>query len=331
MIRAGAELAYDKPNFFTGQRTTYNPPFATVITNAQTSSSAPLSFSNPWSVGTFTSNPFPLPFRPSPSSAVFYAQSQYISLPARYHAPYTIQWTLSVQREFKGGWQAQLDYIGNATRHDPLGTPLSPAVLHLPEIGAQAAQVTPIVTTGAGKVTPGAAGTPCSTTKNEASRFLLTIDNPAQGNQIEGSGAGSVLIGYGATANYNGLVASLNHRLSSTFSLLANWTWSKCLDIEDAQGDIAGTTVENPNNPALDYGPCGSDYRNIENVVVVAKSGFSRFNRIERLVINNWEIAPLMHITSGAPVNVTQGADDSLTDVNNDRPNLVAGSTPMQR
>ena len=78
-------------------------------------------------------------------------------------------------------------------------------------------------------------------------------------------------------------MASLNHRLSSTFSLLANWTWSKCLDIEDAQGDLAGITVENPNNPAMDYGPCGSDYRNIENIVVVAKSDFSRFNRVERL------------------------------------------------
>ncbi len=96
--------------------------------------------------------------------------------------------------------------------------------------------------------------------------------NPLQGNQYLGGGGGSVLIGDSAIANYNGFVATLQHRLSSTFSLLANYTWSKCLNLEDAQGDLAGTTVENPNNPRLDYGPCGSDFRNVENIVVVAQS-----------------------------------------------------------
>src|SRR5260370_15637769 len=111
------------------------------------------------------------------------------------------------------------------------------------------------------------------------------------------------------------MVATLKHRLSSTFSLLANWTWSKCLDEADGQGDLAGTTVENPKNPRLDYGPCGFDYRDVENVVMVAKSNFHGFNRATRLLINNWELAPLMHITTGAPVNVIAGQDNSLTDV----------------
>src|SRR5260370_35222079 len=97
------------------------------------------------------------------------------------------------------------------------------------------------------------------------------------------------------------MVATLQHRLSSTFSLLANWTWSKCLDIADGQGDLAGTTVENPNNPRLDYGPCGFDYRHVENFVIVAKSKFQSSNRAERLLRNNWDLAPLSLTTSGAP------------------------------
>jgi hypothetical protein len=249
-------------------------------------------------------------------------------LPAQFKAAYTIQWTFSVQHEFKGGWQAQLDYIGNTTRHNPIGIPLSPAV-YIPGVwGAGGSGCAGIVTTGPAKVTPGAAGTPCSTTKNENSRFLLTTENPAQGNQYQGSGSGSVLVNDNATANYNGLVASVNHRLSSTFSLLGNWTWSKCLNLEDAQGDLASTTIENPNNPALDYGPCGSDYRHIENVSLVAKSGFNFSNRLVKQVVDNWELAPLFHIVSGAPFTVTAGADDSLTDVGNDRPNLVVGVNP---
>jgi hypothetical protein len=331
VIRAGAELAYDKPNFFTGQRTIYNPPFATVITNAQTSSSGPLSFTSPWSVGTITANPFPLPTKVTPAQAIFYPQSQYIVLPAQFHAAYTIQWTLSVQRQFAHGWQAQVDYIGNKTVHDPMGTPLSPAIYIPGEWGASGTGCTGIVTTGPAAVKPGAAGTNCSTTANEASRFALTIDNPAQGNQIEGSAAGSNIVNDGGIANYNGMVATIQHRLSSTFSLLGNWTWSKCLDIADGQGDIAATLTQNPNNPKGDYGPCGFDYRHIENVVVVAKSGFNRFNRVEKLILNNWEIAPLMHITTGTAINVTSGQDNSLTNINNDRPNLVAGVSPYAK
>ncbi|HEY2468182.1 MAG TPA: carboxypeptidase-like regulatory domain-containing protein [Terracidiphilus sp.] len=328
VLRLGAELAYDKPNFFTGQRTQQNPPFATAISNLQTSSSGPLSFSSPWSVGSITTNPFPQPIIPTPSQAQFFPQSQYIVMPSQFHAAYTIQWTLSVQREFPLGWQAQLDYIGNTTRHDPLGFPLSPAVFVPGVWGAGGTGCAGIVNTGAAAVKPGAAGTNCSTTKNQASRFALTIANPNQGNQLLGGGAGSALVGDEGTANYNGLVATLQHRLSSTFSLLANWTWSKCLDIADGQGDLAGTNVENPNNPSLDYGPCGFDYRHVENFVVVAKSNFRGLNRTEKLLFNNWELAPLIHITSGAPINIISGQDNSLTDVNNDRPNRVPGVSP---
>jgi hypothetical protein len=81
----------------------------------------------------------------------------------------------------------------------------------------------------------------------------------------------------------------------------------------------------------LDYGPCGFDYRHIENVVVVAKSNFSGFNRFEKLLVNDWEIAPLMHITTGTAINVTSGQDNSLTDIGNDRPNLVPGVNPYAK
>ena len=248
VIRAGAEMAYDKPNFFSGQRVQQNPPYATAISNLQTSSTGPLSFSAPWSVGSITTSPFPQPEIPGPT-APFFAQSQYIFLPSQFHAAYTIQWTLSVQHDFSHGWQAQLDYVGNGTRHDPIGIPLDDAV-YIPGVwGAGGTGCAGIVTTGPAKVTPGAAGTNCSTTKNIR----------------------------------------------------------------------------------MDYGPCGFDYRHVINTVIVAKSNFSRFNRVEKLLINNWEIAPLMHIQSGAPVNVTAGADNSLTDNNQDRPNLIPGVNPYAK
>jgi hypothetical protein len=180
------------------------------------------------------------------------------------------------------------------------------------------------VTTGPAGKPAGASGTPCSTVANQTQRFGLTIANPLQGNQYTGGGGGSVLINYNGMANYNGLITTVQHRLSSSFSLLANYTWSKCLSLTDAQGDYAGTNVENPNNPAADYGPCGSDFRNIENIVLITKSDF-HLSRFAALLLNNWEFAPLVHIQSGAPFTVTAGQDNSFTDIGNDRPNQIPG------
>jgi hypothetical protein len=330
VIRAGGALMYDNPNFFTAQRNQQNPPFATAVTNVQTSSSAPIPFAAPWSVGTFTTNPFPQPAVPTPAQALFFAQSQYIVTVPQFKPAYAIQWTLSVQREFGHGWQAQLDYIGNVTRHDPMGYTFDPATFIPGVWGANGTGCAGIVTTGPAAVKAGAAGTNCSTTGNQASRFLLTQLNPTQGNQYEGSGGGSVIVGDEASANYNGLVTSINHRLSSTFSLLANWTWSKCLNIYDAQGDYAGTGPENIANPGLDYGPCGSDYRHIFNTTLVARSNFNNhFNSFEKALANGWELAPLIRIQSGSAFNVTSGQDNSLTDVGNDRPSIVPGVAPI--
>ncbi len=325
VFRGGVSLGYDQVNFFTGQRNQQNPPYATAISQQQVSATAPISFSNPWSVGAITTNPFPQPQIPTPSTAQFFPQSQFIFLPTQYHASYTIQWTASVQQQFARGWQMGLQYIGNRTDHAPIGLPVSPAVFVPGVWGAGGTGCAGIVTTGPAAVKPGAAGTACSTTANQTSRFSLTIANPSQGNQYLGGGAGSVLTGDSATANYNGVVATIQHRLSSTFSLLANYTWSKCLNIEDSQGDLAGTTIENPANPRMDYAPCGSDFRHVANITMVAKSQFG-LSRIPALLLNNWEFAPLAHLSSGAPFTVTAGQDNSLTDVGNDRPNLAPGA-----
>jgi len=326
VVRGGFELAYDMVNFFTGQRTQQNPPYATAISQLQTSSSGPLSFSSPWSTGSITTSPFPQPTIPSPANAEFFPQSQYIVMPTQFHPSYTEQWTASIQRQFGSGWQFQIQYIGSHTVHAPMGTPLSPAI-YIPGVwGASGTGCAGIVTTGPAAVKPGAAGTPCSTTKNQTSRFALTIANPTQGNQYLGGGGGTVLVNSVGMANYHGLVTSIQHRLSSNFSLLANYTWSKCLNVADASGDYAGTNVENPSNPGFDYGPCGSDYRNVYNTSLITRSNF-HLNRFTSLLVNNWEFAPLIHILSGAPFNVTAGQDNSFTDVGQDRPNLVSGAS----
>ncbi len=329
VIRAGAGIAYDEVNFFTGQRVNQNPPFAT---SSSPNTTGQLSFTSPWTVNGVLNNPYSLPQPPVPTAAgaVFPVQGQFIVFPTHFHPSYTIQYTASIQHQFGKGWQLQLDYIGNGTRHAPIGSPLNDAVFIPGVWGANNTGCDPIVKTGPASVfvlskpATYAAGKPCSQTGNAQSRYALTIANPTQGNQYQGGGGGSVLVGDSATANYNGLVTTVQHRLSSTFSLLANWTWSKCLNIADGNGDITGSPVSNASNIALDYGPCGSDYRHIENIVIVTQSKFA-LSGWKAFALNGWELAPLVHIQSGAPLNVTQGSDLSLTSNGNDRPNLVPG------
>ena len=335
VLRAGMEVAYDEVNFFTGQRVNQNPPFATASNPA---TSAQLCFSNPWLVGgtggggcaqTGGTNisPYPTPQIPTPATAIFPAQGQYIVMPTQFHPSDTFQYTASVQQDLGRGWQLQLMYIGNRTKHAPIGIPYDNAIFTPGVWGAAGTGCTGLVTTGPAAVKPDAAGKPCSTTANQNSRFALTVANPQQGNQYLGGGGGSVIVGDSAIGNYNGLVTTVQHRLSSTFSMLANWTWSKCLNEADASGDLAAVTVQDPTNIRGDYAPCGSDYRHIENLTLVAISKFG-LPRVVGMFVNNWEFAPLVHIVSGAPFTVTQGTDTSLTanGAGIDRANVVQGA-----
>lgn len=338
VIRGGMEVAYDLANYYTTNRVHQNPPYAT---DASPSVTGPGCFSEPWlaggsgygcaQVGGTDTSPYPQPEIPA-STVAFPAQGQFITLPTQFHVSDTLQWTFSIQHQFPRGWQAQVDYIGNRTRNMPIGTAFDQAVYTPGTWGPNATGCGPVVTTGpaavAGGTTNPAVGTPCSTTGNQQARFVLTEASPTQGNLYDG-GPNSALINDTAWANYNGMVASIQHRVSSTFSLMTNYTWSKCLNIYDAQGDQGGNGPMDPNNIGLDYGRCGSDYRNIFNTAMVVTSRFQSLHGLAGYMANNWELAPLFHIQSGAPINVTSGSDISLTDIGNDRPNLVPGVNPI--
>jgi len=339
IVRGGFGLFYDVANYYTTNRVHQNPPFATASSPNQI---APLCFSHPWltggsgygcaQAGGADTSPYPQPEIPS-STVAFPNQGQFIVLPTTFHVSDTMQYTLSVQHQFPHGWQAQVDYVGSRTRNMPIGTAFDQAVYTPGTWGPNATGCGPVVTTGpaaasAGTLSP-KVGSNCSTTANAQARYALAEASPVQGNLYQGAG-NSALINDNAWANYNGMIASLQHRLSTTFSIMANYTWSKCLNVSDAGGDIGGNGPMNPLKIGLDYGRCGSDYRNIYNTSIVATSNFSSLHGVAGYLVNNWELAPLFHILSGAPMNITDGSDVSFTSIGNDRPNLVSGVNPIK-
>lgn len=314
VFRVGGALIYDETNFFAASQPNYNPPFATLVTNNP--NGAPIDFTNPWSSGTTVGNPFPMPFTPA-SNTTFSPQTQYIVYGPNFQSPNVAQWSASFQHLLGKGWSMQINYIGNKTTHQPYGYALNPAV-YIPGKWQGPGSC------GALTVAPsGGVGAPCSSTGNSTNRYRLTLQNPTQGNYYSGGGSGSSTTAMvsGSNASYNGVVFTLEHRLSNSFSVLANHTWSHCIALLDNPGSFNSTAVENPDNIKMDYANCGFDRRNMFNASIVAESNFPLTGYTGYLV-NHWQLSPIFRATSGAPFNVTSGVDNSLTAIGNDRPNL---------
>jgi hypothetical protein len=293
-FRAGFGLLYDSGMLYATQRLTSNPPFVNEIdlTGANGPGGSIL-FNQPWS-GYSTGNPFPVPY-PPPSNVSFPQFPLFVVLPKQVKPTYIEQWNASYQLGFANNWLFSMSYLGNRTLHVWGGLPINPAV-YLPGNCGSAA---------------------CSTTKNTNQRRVLYLANPAQG-QYYGS---ILLLRDSGVANYNGMLVSVEHRMASNFTILANYTWSKCLSDTDFDGDIRQSNYQNPVNPGADYSHCNFDVPHLFNLTAVALSHFS--GSWQQKIFGNWQIAPLVRISSGMPANITSGQDYSLTGTSMDRPNLI--------
>lgn len=291
-VRVGGALMYDSVGTFVPYRmVAQNPPYGPQVTNTN----GPYQFSNPWA-NVPGGNPFPLP---APGKNVsFPLANAEVFLPPNIHSPTVAQWNASVQHRFGSDWILSVSYIGNKTSHLWIGNETNPAVF-----------------------IPGKCGTAdCSTTGNTQARRVLSLANPAVGKYY----SQMVVLDDGVNANYNGMLTSLEHRFARNYTLLANYTWSKCLGIAPVTS-LSGGIYQNPNNRRGEYGPCSYDTPHLFNASFVYLSHFSQSSWWARAA-KDWQIAPLFRYASGLPVNPTSGKDNSLTGVNNDRPNVVSAT-----
>jgi hypothetical protein len=289
-VRVGAGLLFDAVGTFIPYRmVAQNPPFGPQVTET----SGPYQFGNPW--GTVAGgNPFPLP--PLSKDVAFPLANAEVYLAPHMHSPSVAQWNASVQHRFADNWIFSVSYLGNKTSHLWIGADTNPAVYIPGNCGSSA----------------------CSTTGNTQARRVLSLANPAVGKYYS-----QLTLAYdGANANYNALLTSIEHRFAKNYTFLANYTWSKCLGIAPVTSLGNPGVVQDPNNVRGDYGPCTYDVPHLFNVSVVYLSKFSGSPVLSHL-LSNWNIAPLGRYQSGLPVNPVTGKDNTLTGVNNDRPNVV--------
>ncbi len=265
-----------------------------------------VNFTNPYAG---QANPFPLvlnantPFTPNGSFVTFNYDTQ----------PTQVQsWNFSLQKQLGSDWLLSASYLGSHTIHLPTNQELNPAI-YIPGNCV------------AGQYGLTAAG-PCSTTANTNQRRLLSVINPAEGKYFSYTERGD----WGGTGSYNGMLLSVQKRLSRNFTFFGNYTWSHC--ISDPVNTLpnagaGGVTFENPNDREFDRGDCntsGTDHRQIFNLTGIAESPkFS--DRWMRIFASDWRIAGILTALSGQALTVYTGVDAALNGVATtvQRPNLV--------
>ena len=294
-IRASWGIFYDFPHtlFYDGYGGV--PPWGPSVTIP-----TPVGgFANPWQ-GYPGGNPFPITLG---KNVPFPQSGNYLTVPLNLRTTYLEQWNFSIQRQFGSNWLASASYLGNNTIHMWAGVSEDPAV-YIPGNCA------------AGQYGLTAAG-PCSSLTNTNARKALTLLNPAQGPFINNV----TNMDDGATAGYNALLLSLQHRLARNFTVAANYTWSHC--IADPLTTLLGGSYTNPNNRRFDRGNCGGiDLRQVFNLSGVVQSPkFS--NRAMQWIAGNWQLAPIVGLHSGSPFTVTTGVDNALNNQGGQRPNLL--------
>jgi hypothetical protein len=287
------------------------PPFGNSLTFSN------VNFVNPWATIP-GGNPFPI----VPNASVTFPQAgSFASQDLRPHPTYLNQWNLSIQRQVGTNWLLTANYVGNNTIHLWAGNAANPAVY----LGTGPCTLN--IVNGAGVVVP----TPqpvCSTTANQNQRRLLYLQNPLQGQYL-----GAVTVqDSGGTGTYDGLLLSVQRRLSRGVTILANYTWSHCIsDLANSELGIAGPVYIDPNQRRVDRSNCAtSDQRQVFNLSTVAQ--MPRFsNRALRLVASDWQVSAIVSARSSQFFSVTTGVDSALDSLANQRPNLVGNPYPANQ
>jgi hypothetical protein len=334
VFRLGAGIFFDDTELWWSQRLTSDPPGIDEIDLTQSSSSPGSgtfcgTFSNPWEdytpAGCQGTSIYGTPINstsykgPFPAVHDFPAGALWVVLPRNVQPLYVAEWTASYQFQFARNWVFSASYIGNKSTHVPLAYSINFSETPYENLGQ------PGICTYASATTLTA--TPLCTSGNEIQRAYLNVLAGGLTGTNPKTGAACTLLTCSATTNlgynelsngmemassdsngnYNGLLVSVQHRLSDHYTWLVNYTYSKCLDVGQEQGDLNGATwFVNQINRTLDYGPCVWDIRHMFNTSLVATSPF-KIQGFKGWLLGGWEIAPNIRVVSGLPFSLGQG------------------------
>jgi hypothetical protein len=256
--------------------------------------------------------PFPWIFNRSAARftpfSTFYGTANYDM-----QSPTVQSWNLSVQRQLPADFLVSASYMGSQTTHLWVEGNINRAI-YFP---------------GGPCTIAGVVYNPCSTTANTDRRRRLFIENNQEGQYFsnyavrEDSG----------TAQYNGLLLSLQSRSSRGVNVGVNYTWSHCVGnaaTANASGAGGGGYLD-PNNSKFDRGNCTSDRRQLFNLTALAQT--PQFaNRTLHALASGWRLSGIYRKSSGSWLTITSGLDRVLSGfAGNQRPNQVLATPYANR
>lgn len=322
-LRVGYGLFYDTTILWNTMHIVLNPPFGETLSFTPLTVAQGGGLQNPY-FGQTGGNPFPTPLTPS-STFVFPTNGQYV-FRNQTNKPTNVQlYNLSYQNQVGANTKFSATYIGNEGKHIWIGKSqnsaqyLSQYGTTLPctlQSGGQSFTF-PICNLPSQKSTNVTVNGVVSSSVN--ARRALNLINPAYGPLMTGGVFTEFSDGDSA---YNGLLVTVERRMSYGFSVLTNYTCSHCMDDAEIGQDISNV-YSNPNNPKGDWGNCSFNRKGIFNLSVIAKT--PRFEaKALRLLATGWNSSATFTAQTGTNFGLLTGYDYSLTGVGLDRPNMVA-------
>jgi hypothetical protein len=184
------------------------------------------------------------------------------------HAPYFMQWSFALEQQIGAAINLRAQYVGTRAVNQPYET-----------------QVNGYQTVCQGCFAPFPYGQPSD------SRFGAVTQ-----------------LSTGANSHYNGLQLTADKRLTHGLQVLANYTWSHCMDTVSNGGFLpfsaGGILSPLPGELGRQYGPCDYDIRDNLTAQYVYQLPFQVRNKTLGTLVNGWQVSGTAFWHSGVPFSV---------------------------
>jgi hypothetical protein len=233
----------------------------------------------------------PFPYVVSLQNPQFFSGATLSSIPLNAGTPYVQEYNLAVEQQLSPDWALRLAYVGSVSRKFYLSRD----------------QNEPVFAPGAGTSTAALnARRPYQPTPNTYVFGAIVENDPAN------------------NASYNALQATLTHRFSHGFSILASYVWSKSLDISSGDPSNITLTLSDQNHLSTDRGLSNFDVpQRFVASYLYETPKIARFGLLGKELLSDWQLNGITTLSTGTPFTVTSGVDSNLDSVQTDRPNTI--------
>jgi hypothetical protein len=213
--------------------------------------------------------------------------------------PYTLEYSLTVQRELSHNTLLSVGYVGTRGVH----------LLAFHDFTAPVPTINPAINNGA---------------------MTFVHPDPAVAGQLDQNGRPSPAFGAldmldtSNYASYNGLQMSLQHRMSSNLVYQLSYTYSHCIDGAYTYGGLGfnnvSSAITNPYAWNSDKGNCSYDLRHNVSANLVYVLPF-KGNRLKE----GWQVTAIQSWHTGVPFSLGEGDQADLgNNFDNERPSILA-------